>query len=193
MNGHKFTPEQIAWLTANRYELNNIEVVKQFNQHFNLNLVTHQVTQACIRRGIKHKTNGFQKGQTTWNKGLKGVNGFSSTKFKKGQVTVNIMPIGTERLTKEGYIDIKIADPNVWASKHRHIWEQAHGKLNSSQIIVFLSDDKEDFSLSNLALVNRSEMPALNRHEKFGQQMPEIREALINVVRLEQKIRRCAA
>lgn len=190
---HKFTPEQIAWLTANRYELNNKEVVKQFNQHFNLNLVQHQVTQACIRRGIKHKSGGFEKGHVTWNKGLNGVNGTSSTTFKKGQVTVNIMPIGTERLTKEGYIDIKIADPNVWAPKHRHIWEQAHGKLNSSQIIVFLSDDKEDFSLSNLALVNRSEMAALNRHEKFGQQLPEIREALINVVRLEQKIRRCAA
>lgn len=165
---HKFTTEQIAWLTANRYELNNIEVVKQFNQHFNLNLVQHQVTQACIRRGIKHKTNGFQKGHVTWNKDLKGVNGFSSTKFKKGQISVNLLPIGTERLTKEGYIDIKLADPNVWAPKHRHIWEQAYGKLNSSQIIVFLSDDKEDFSLSNLALINRSEMATLNRHEKFG-------------------------
>ena len=115
---HKFTTEQIAWLTANRYELNNIEVVKQFNQHFNLNLVQHQVTQACIRRGIKHKTNGFQKGHVTWNKDLKGVNGFSSTKFKKGQISVNLLPIGTERLTKEGYINIKLADPNVWAPKH---------------------------------------------------------------------------
>ena len=190
---HKFTLEQIAWLTANRYELNNKEVVKQFNQHFNLNLVQDQVTQACIRRGIKNKSGGFEKGHVAWNKGLKGVNGFSSTKFKKGQISVNLLPVGTERLTKEGYIDIKLADPNVWAPKHRHIWEQAYGKLNSSQIIVFLSDDRQDFSLSNLALINRSEMAVLNRHEKFGQQPSEIREALINVVRLEQKIRRCAA
>lgn len=192
MSGHKFTLEQISWLTANRYELNNKEVVKQFNQHFNLNLVQHQVTQACIRRGIKHKSGGFEKGRVTWNKGLKGVNGTSSTTFRKGQVSVNTMPIGTERLTKEGYIDIKIADPNIWVSKHRYIWEQAHGKLTSSQIIVFLSDDRQDFSLSNLALINRSEMATLNRHEKFGQQTPEIREALISVVRLEQKIKRCA-
>jgi hypothetical protein len=193
MASHKFTPEQIDWLTANRYELNNIEVVKQFNQRFELSLVKHQVTQACIRRGIKHKINGFQKGQTTWNKGLKGVNGTSSTTFKKGQISVNLLPIGTERLTKEGYIDIKLADPNIWAPKHRYIWEQAYGKLNSSQIIVFLSDNRQDFSLSNMALINRSEMATLNRHEKFGQQAPEIRAALINVVRLEQKIRRSAA
>lgn len=193
MNGHKFTPYQIAWLKDNRYELNNVKLVAQFNRTFSLNLISDQIIQACKRRRFQHKYIGYQKGHVPWNAGLKGVNGSSSTTFKKGNPNHNTRPVGSERITKDGYWEIKVAEPRQWDAKHRLVWESVHGPIPKGNLVLFLSDDKLNVNIENLQMVTRGEMAVLNRHEGYGKQTPEVRLALINVVRLEQKIRRCAA
>ena len=190
MNGHKWQPYQIAWLKDNRYELNNVELVAQFNRAFWLKLTSDQIIQACKRRRFQHKYIGYQKGHVPWNAGLKGVNGSSSTTFKKGNPHHNTRPVGSERITKDGYWEIKVAEPRQWDAKHRLAWESVHGPIPKGNLVLFLSDDKLNVNIENLQMVTRGELAVLNRHEGYGKQTPEVRLALINVVRLEQAAKR---
>lgn len=194
MSGHKWQPYQIAWLKDNRYELNNVELVAQFNRAFGLNLISNQITHACIRHGFKHKnkisTGSFKKGHVPWNAGLKGVNGSSSTTFKKGNPGPNTRPVGSERITKDGYWIVKVAEPRQWDTKHRLVWESVHGPIPKGSLVLFLSDDKLNVNIENLQMVTRGELAVLNRYEGYGKQTPEVRRALINVVRLEQAAKR---
>ena len=192
MNGHKWQPYQIAWLKDNRYELNNVKLVAQFNRTHGLKLTSDQIIQACKRRRFQHKYIGYQKGHVPWNAGLKGVNGSSSTTFKKGNPNHNTRPVGSERITKDGYWEVKVAEPRQWDAKHRLVWESVHGPIPKGNLVLFLSDDKLDCSIENLQMVTRGELAVLNRHEGYGKQAPEVRLALINVVRLEQAAKRVA-
>jgi len=192
MKGHKWQPEQIAWLKANRYELNNVEIVARFNQTFGLNLITQQITNACNSRGFKHKNTGFAHGYKPWNTGLKGVNGKSSTTFKKGNHPFNTRPVGSERITKDGYLEVKVAEPRKWEAKHRLVWQSVNGPIAKGDLVIFIGDNKLDCSIENLQMVTRGELAVLNRHEKYSKQSPEIRMALINLVRLEQAAKRAA-
>ncbi len=170
MKGHKWQPEQIAWLKANRYELNNVEIVARFNQTFGLNLITHQITNACKSRGFKHKNTGFAQGNYPF----------------------NTRPVGSERITKDGYLEVKVAEPRKWEAKHRLVWQSVNGTIAKGDLVIFIGDNKLDCSIENLQMVTRGELAVLNRHEKYSKQSPEIRMALINLVRLEQAAKRAA-
>ena len=192
MNAHKWQAYQIAWLKDNRYELNNVELVAQFNRTHGLKLTSDQIIQACKRRRFQHKHIGYQKGHVPWNAGLKGVNGSSSTTFKKGNPNHNTRPVGSERITKDGYWEIKVAEPRQWDAKHRLVWESVHGPIPKGNLVLFIGNNKLDCSIENLQMVTRGELAVLNRHEKYSKQTPEVRRALINVVRLEQAAKRAA-
>ena len=192
MNAHKWQAYQIAWLKDNRYELNNVELVAQFNRTHGLKLTSDQIIQACKRRRFQHKHIGYQKGYVPWNAGLKGVNGSSSTTFKKGNPNHNTRPVGSERITKDGYWEIKVAEPRQWDAKHRLVWESVHGPIPKGNLVLFIGNNKLDCSIGNLQMVTRGELAVLNRHEKYSKQTPEVRRALINVVRLEQAAKRAA-
>lgn len=76
-----------------------------------------------------------------------------NTKFKKGQQAHNHKPIGYEFLRDDGYIEIKIAEPNSWQLKHNYIWEKNYGKIPKGYSVIFLDQDKTNFNLDNLQLV----------------------------------------
>jgi hypothetical protein len=97
-----------------------------------------------IQRG-KHSpamvASRFQSGMTPWNKGMKGLNheGSKATQFKKGEMRGaaqhNYVPIGTLRVSKDGYLERKYTDdPTLaptrrWVAVHRQVWEQTHGAI----------------------------------------------------------------
>lgn len=59
-------------------------------------------------------------------------------------------PIGAERMTKDGIL-IKVAQPNVWRRKSRVMYERYHNcKLSDNDYIIFLNQDRNDFSKENL-------------------------------------------
>lgn len=42
-------------------------------------------------------------------------------------IYVNTKPVGTERKRADGYIWVKIAEPNTWKEKHVLLYESVHG------------------------------------------------------------------
>ena len=75
----------------------------------------------------------FQNGSVPLNKGKKVspeiYAKMQPTMFKKGQTPVNHRDVGSERVNVDGYLEIKVAEPNRWRLKHRVIWEQVNGAI----------------------------------------------------------------
>lgn len=129
---------------------------------------------ACrLRRGAGASTR-FQKGHVPANKGLRrpgwGPGRMKATQFKKGErrgVAVRLYkPIGTERVSKDGYLERKINDglplQARWRAVHQLVWEAAHGPVPRSHAIVFKNGDKRDIRLDNLECVTRAALMMRN-------------------------------
>lgn len=165
-----YTHEQVEFIKSLDKQVNYQEATNLFNERFNENRTINGIKRLmCINR-VKCKHNGrFKKGQIPFNKGLKGVYnvGGNITSFKKGNRPHNYLPIGTELMRDDGYIWVKIADPNKWKQKHRLIWEEVFGPIPKGKSIVFKNQNKEDISLDNLILINKATLLRMNRKSCF--------------------------
>lgn len=116
----------------------------------------------------------FRKGQPPANKGLRRPGWhrgrMRETQFRKGErrgVAVTLWkPIGTERVSKDGYLERKINNDLPlqarWRAVHLIVWEAAHGRLPKGYAVTFINSDKRDVRLDNLALVSRRDLMRRN-------------------------------
>lgn len=159
----KWTDEHKEFLKKNYPGRSRKELHVLFNNYFDLDLTLDQVVGAVKRLKLKNGSDGrFPKGHIPVNKGKKGMGGYPPTQFKKGHKPHNYLPVGTERVNGDGYIDIKIADPNKWKAKHRILWEEAHGPIPDDHVLIFADKDKLNCQLDNLMLVTRAQAAVLN-------------------------------
>jgi len=121
-----------------------------------------------------------QKGDVPFNKGLQqseymspeAIENTKKTRFKKGVPPKNILPIGTEVKTKEGYILVKIASPNKWMLKHRKIYKDHHQiQLKSTDNVIFLDGDNQNFNINNLKLISNVENMYRNSKLNYPKQI----------------------
>lgn len=134
---------------------------------------------ACrLRRGDNvGAATRFQKGLTPWNKGTHYTAGGRSaeTRFQKGhrggKAAKLYQPIGTERISKDGYLERKVNDDmplqKRWRAVHLLVWEAANGPLPAGHAVCFLDGDKRNISLDNLELVTRAELMRRNTVHKL--------------------------
>ena len=131
---------------------------------------------ACRLRRGDHPGAAFQfkKGHVPANRGLRrpgwGPGRMKETWFKKGErsgVAVRLYkPIGTERISKDGYLERKTND-NLplqarWRAVHLVLWEATHGPVPKGHAIAFRNGDKSDIRLDNLQCISRRELMARN-------------------------------
>lgn len=146
----------------------NKALADMINAKFGTNYNREQIKNYKSRHKISSGLNGqFQKGHETHNKGKKMPPEIyakcKETMFKKGQMPSNHKEVGSERVNVDGYIEIKIAEPNVWDLKHRVIWRNTNGPINDEDRIVFLDGDQLNISIDNLSLITNRELLELNR------------------------------
>lgn len=128
----------------------------------------------------------FKKGFIPWNKGMK--TGLKPTNgFKKGNRPWHTRELYSERLDKEGYTIIKIAEPNKWMRKHRWIYEQKNGKISKDSTIIFADGNKENFNIENLILVSRAELAILVRCRLISS-ISELTKSGVAVAKLKAKL-----
>ena len=140
------------------------------------------------------RTGYFEKGNISYNKGRKGIcaEGCKKTWFKKGHIPKNYRPIGSERITKDGYIEVKIADPNKWKLKHRVIWEQAKGKVPHGYAIIFKDGNKLNTDIDNLMLVSRKVLAVMNKSGLYKNGYKEIAALIAELnVKVGEKKKGC--
>ena len=165
------------------------EIQSMMSCKFGFDYAHHQIKGAITRNKLNTgRTGRFEKGHATWNKGTKGLTKANVTSFKKGQKPHNYKPLGSERITKDGYCEIKVSDTGRrWKSKHLVVYEKHHGKVPRGSVVIFLDGDKRNFDIDNLHLVTRNQLAMLNKNSLI-QKDAELTKTAINVVDLMKKI-----
>lgn len=176
MPNQKYTAEHIAFLTENIAGCYFADLTEKFNRHFGLNLSVRAVIRLSYRHGLhngidamlngEHAPPQFKKGHVPHNKGRKGLcaPGSKKSQFRPGHTAWNYIPVGAERVNGRGYVEVKIADPSKWRTKHRLIWEAAHGPIPKGYALVFADGDKLHVELENLLLVTNGQLVRLNQN-----------------------------
>lgn len=197
----KYTKEHIDFLRDNIVGTSFKDLTEMFNRQFNMSLSTAALISLADRNGLHNQRDTklnkgyeptqFKKGHTPWNKGkAKNWKGGEETQFKKGNKPHNWVPIGSERITKDGYIQIKIQEGKLqqnWRGKHILIWEEHNGPLPKGYAILFGDGDKRNFSLDNLILVSRNQLKCLNQNNLI-QKDADLTRTAIAIVDLKNKI-----
>ncbi len=169
MNGHRYTEEQIAFIREFLPGRSHKELTRLFNARFGLALTCQQVTAAAKNRKINNGLNGcFPPGHIPANKGQKGIRRSPATEFKPGNRPQTYRPVGSERITTDGYWEVKIADPKTWRGKHILVWEALHGPRPKGHVIVFGDGNKLNVAPENLVLVSRAELARMNQMGLVG-------------------------
>ena len=170
---NKYTKEQKEFLIANNYMRTAKDLTDMFNEKFGTDLTVNNIKNFRSNNKLKSGLTGrFVKGQISWNKGKKwddymskeGQANSRKTTFKKGNIPHNHRPVGSERITKDGFVEIKIAEPNKWDIKARVIYERAYGKITKGYKVIYLDGDKLNLELSNLKIVSSAEELIMNKN-----------------------------
>jgi hypothetical protein len=123
--------------------------------------------------GRKHQ---FKKGQRVWNKGMKGWHapGVERTWFKKGNEPHNTKHDGHTRISKDGYIEIRVSK-GEYKFLHRVVWERENGPVPDGCIVIFKDGNPVNVRLNNLKMITRAENMKRNT---FLNLPPELQELL---------------
>jgi hypothetical protein len=111
----------------------------------------------------------------------------AETQFKPGRRPHTWKPIGSTRLSKDGYMQRKVSDtgypPRDWKGEHTILWEKVHGPVPGGYAVAFKDGDKTHISDENFELISRSELMRRNTIHNYP---PE----LAGVIRLSAKLKR---
>tara|TARA_Y100000815_G_C13299449_1_gene484052 strand:+ start:84 stop:929 length:846 start_codon:yes stop_codon:yes gene_type:complete len=126
------------------------------------------VSEAFIAAGKKTL---FSNGDEPVNKGkkrsewmsLESEEKCSKTQFKKGQVPHNHQPIGHERVTRDGYTEVKVRDSYGINSvmnfelKHRLLWIEKNGPIPEGYLVAFKDENPSNITIDNLYLLSKKD------------------------------------
>lgn len=136
---YPYTDEQDKWLIENNSSYKNYDsLAEDFNKIFNTNKSPRGIQTHCAKY-LKLKSNrqGYKKNHNTWNK----------------------LKVGEESISN-GYTYIKIQDTGIknkdFISKQTYLWQKYNNKiLPKGYIVIFLNQNKTDFSKDNLYAISR--------------------------------------
>ena len=189
-----WTDEQEQYLIANYATTNNKDLAKILGKNN-----ADRVMAKAFRLGLKksseflseqRKTLGqngqFKKGMTPHNKGKKLSDAtkakLAKTMFKSGDRPHNTLPVGAESEDKDGYLIVKIAEPNVWRYKH-HI---AYGEpVPKGHKVIFIDGNKRNFDKANLMLISNAELMNRNTMNRY---QPELVQLLKTLSKLKKRV-----
>ena len=168
------------------------EIVKAYNKRFDEPITLSRLKSYIGNHKLNTgKTGKFEKGHIPFNKGKKGwcPSGCEKTQFQKGHLPHNAKPMGYERINRDGYIEVKIAErPNRitgeknFKAKHHLVWEATNGKIPEGYIVIFLDGNALNCSIENLALVSRAEHLRMTRM-KLRNDNPKLTETGVLIAR----------
>lgn len=182
MQRTRWTEEMEQFLIDNYEGKDCIELAKLINDKFNTNFTNRKISNKKAnlkrRKGIDLTTyinhGKYREGISPSNKGKKWDEYLTKeqqerakiTCFKKGNIPPNRREIGEERITKDGYVVVKVRDGKLnknWELKHRLMYEKYNGKIPEGHKVIFADGNKRNFDKDNLIAVSNSQELILNR------------------------------
>ncbi len=171
------------------------ELTEKFNAKFKRDCKASVIKALCERKGwLTGRDGKFSKGHKSWNKGKTGYMGANNTSFRPGDTPKNTKPLWTERVNKDGYVEIKVQETNPhtgcstrYVLKHLWLWRQKYGEIPKGKFLKFKDGNRKNHDLKNLLLVDRALLPALNKRG-YDHASDDCKPLILNVCRLQQII-----
>lgn len=137
--------------------------------------------------GVKTR---FKKGSIPQNKGKKlskeMYEKLKPTMFKQGHRPYNFQPIGHRRITKDGYIEVKVGEHDRFDLLHRFIWKVWVGPIPEGHIVSFKDGDKMNCDINNLHLMTQEQNMLNNSIQRYPD---DIRNTMIALGRFKSKLK----
>lgn len=198
-----YTAEELAWIEANSKRQRpdaHADFVARFGR---TDVSLSNFSALCKRKGwFTGQTGRFVKGQGSWNEGQRMPfhPNSAATRFKAGQVARNLNPVGTERICKDGYIEVKVAQQNPYTGawghyvhKHRWNWEQVNGPLPKGMALKCLDGNRQNCDPENWVAVPRALLPRLAGGRlgrlSYDDAPEDLKPVLMTIARLEHAAR----
>ena len=133
--------------------------------------------------GVQYR---FQKGHIPYNKGKKMTSDvydrIKHTFFQKGHKPVNLKYDGHERISVDGYVEIRITK-NKYVLKHRLVYETSFGPIPEGYLVVFKDGNHLNIIPENLELITRKENMARNTIARYPAELK-------SAIRLNAKLKK---
>jgi hypothetical protein len=171
LNGCVWTKEVKAIIYAKFLGISNQDLADLVNLELGTRFTPEQIKTYKKNHKLSSGLTGhFEKGHVSQTKGKKledfmrpeTIVAFKSHYFTKGHIPSNCSPVGSE-VIRDGYLWVKIADPNKWKQKHIIVYEKFNGKVPKGKIVTFLDGDAMNFDKDNLVLISMQENGLLNQ------------------------------
>lgn len=169
-----YSPKELAWIKRHG-TLPRREAHARFCERFNRRDISFQnFTALCIR---KH-----------WRTGRTG-------QFPNGHLPHNTKWLGHERLSKEGYVELSIAETNPhtgfwrrYVLKHQYGWERQHGPVPAGHVLKCLDGNRRNTDPANWTPIPRALLPFLNGHHgpHYDQAAPAVKPAILTLAKLKR-------
>lgn len=165
--GHKYTPEQDAWLREHA-QLSRAELTAAFNEAHGTNLTQMAIKRYCVRhRILTGRTGRFEDGHATWQTGVRGEDYWAhftpetraeaikritpKTRYADGDVIRFPSQNGMERV-KRG---------RQYLSRAAVEWEKVNGPIPADHLLVHIDGDPNSYTLDALQVIPMSWMSIL--------------------------------
>lgn len=198
----KYSAEELAWIEAHKHLPRKV-LHLGFQRNFDrFDVEKGAFCSLCKRKGwFTGRSGRFEKGMIPPNKGKKGLYppGCEKGWFQKGRdpkLARNYQPIGTERQSKDGYIERKVHDglplQSRWRAVHLIRWEEENGPIPEGHCLKCLSGDKGNTDPSNWRAIPRGMLPRLNGRWhglKFDDAPDELKPTILAAAELDYRAR----
>ncbi len=190
MNGRPYSEEEIAVLKKQYPDTPTAEIAARLNRSLSSIYTRARMLglkksdaflaspAACrLRRGdnpgIPYR---FKPGHVPANKGLRRPGWYAgnmrATQFKKGEINGRAArlykPIGTERVSKGGYLERKFTDerhgPYRWKAVHVLLWIEHYGPVPPGYAVGLIDGNKKNVVIENLVLLSRQDLMRRNSY-----------------------------
>lgn len=197
-----YSTDELAWIKANCKRPRRAAHA-DFQERFGRQDISLTNFNAlCKRNGwMTGRTGQFKQGQISHNKGRKGycAPGCEKGWFKPGErrgVAVKLYkPIGSERMSKDGYLERKIHDGMPlqlrWRAVHLIRWEEINGPLPEGHALKCLDGDRTNTDPSNWEAIPRAMLPRLAGRWRLGydEAPAKLKPTVMAIAKLEHKAR----
>ncbi len=197
----EYIAEELVWIEAHK-EWPREQLHRAFCFRFGRQDVTcDNIKALCSRKGWSTSHKGrFAPGVAPANKGktMPFNPNTARTQFKARHLPHNTKYLGHERVTRDGYVEISVAETNPhtgyerrYVQKHRWLWEQANGPVPDGMRLKCLDGDRTNTDPSNWEALPIGMAPRLNG--KFGRGYDaapaEIKPTIMAIAKLQHAAR----
>lgn len=194
----KFSKAELAFIRS-RQTVPRRELHAAYVEKFQRQISLAGFKALCKRLGLRTgRTGQFPKGIVPANKGKKMPYNANSarTQFKKGCLSGRALdrqkPIGSERFSKEGYLERKIHNglpmQSRWRGVHRINWEAKHGALPEGHVLKCLDGNKLNTEPSNWEAISRGVLARRNKRFAGAQLPAELEPTALAIAKLDHRL-----